>query len=98
MKTDILSSVLEDVRKTLGPLTISLRRSAAASGWPKELVNQLSVNLVKDRVIIDYPEDIKSDIDSWEYGTERRRPTAVLRKFAERLDSKSRSILNKGAF
>jgi hypothetical protein len=98
VKTDILSSVLEDVRKTLGPLTISLRRSAAASGWPKELVNQLSVNLVKDRVIIDYPEDIKSDIDSWEYGTERRRPTAVLRKFAERLDSKSRSILNKGAF
>ena len=98
MKTDIQSSILEDVRKTLGPLTISLRRSAAASGWPKELVNQLSVNLVKGKVIIDYPEDAKSEIDSWEYGTERRRPTAVLRKFATRMDSKARSILTGKEF
>lgn len=98
MKTDILNSVLEDVRKTLGPLTISLRRSAAASGWPKELVNQLSVNLVKGKVIIDYPEDSKHEIDKWEYGTQSRRPTAVLRKFATRLDSKARSILTGGKF
>lgn len=98
MKTDILNSVLEDVRKTLGPLTISLRRSAAASGWPKELVNQLSVNLVKDKVIIDYPEESKSEIDAWEYGNEMRRPTAVLRRFSTRLDSKARSILTGGKF
>lgn len=98
MKTDIQSSILEDVRKTLGPLTTSLRRSAAASGWPKELVNQLSVNLVKGKVIIDYPEDIKSQVDDWEYGLEHRRPTAVLRKFAARMDSKARSVLSGKEF
>jgi hypothetical protein len=95
--TDILSSVLEDVRKTLGPLTVSLRRSAAASGWPKEVVNQLSVNLVKGKVIISYPDELKQKIDEWEYGTQFRRPTAVLRKFNNRLDSKVRSFLGKGA-
>lgn len=98
MKTDILNKTLKDVSRTLPSLTLSLRRSAAAGGWPEELVSQISVNLTKGKITIDYPSEIKSDIDSWEYGTEMRRPTAVIRKFANRIDSKIRFILEKGKF
>jgi hypothetical protein len=92
---DILNSIHKDVQRTLPALTSQLRQSAHGHGWPVELSSSLNVGFSNNSFRIEHPEELKSHIQDWEYGNERRRPTAVLRKFSNRLDSSAHSHLNK---
>lgn len=65
-----------------------LRQSAVRSGWPSHLARALAVEFDSKTLRVSYPEELQSEIQAWEYGTEARRPNAVMRRFSNRLDSK----------
>lgn len=96
--SEIVNTLISDITKTLGPLTMSLRRSALSNGWPPELANSLDILFEDEKLQISYPPNVSSDVNSWEYGTEYRRPTAVIRKFMNRMDSSMASTLSEGRY
>ena len=85
---DVISSLQNEISGKLPSLAGDLRRSASRSGWPAHLASALSVEFDKSALHVTYPEELESDIQAWEYGTEGRRPNAVMRRFSNRLDSK----------
>lgn len=85
---DVTSSLYKSITSKTTGLSRDLRITAMNSGWPEGLARSLSVNMVEGHVSIDYPDELKNDIHSWEYGTEQRRPNAVMRRFMNRMDSK----------
>jgi hypothetical protein len=93
---DILNSIHSDIHSTLPALTSDLRQGAHKSGWPIELSSSLNVAYSNNSFRIEYPDELKSHIHDWEYGNEKRRPSAVLRKFSTRLDSNVAHHLSKG--
>lgn len=85
---DVISSLQSQISSKLPSLAGDLRKSASRSGWPAHLANALSVEFDNSTFRVAYPEELQSDIQAWEYGTEGRRPNAVMRRFSNRLDSK----------
>jgi len=85
---DVISTLHKSIQKKTVGLSRDLRSSAMHSGWPEGLARSLSVNSSEGKVSIDYPDELRNDIHSWEYGTEDRRPNAVMRRFMNRVDSK----------
>jgi hypothetical protein len=64
---------------------VLLHGLADASGWPKELVSQLSEALSPDyEVFVDYPAAVAVEIEDLEYGTSGSLPNAVIRPFKSR--------------
>lgn len=85
---DLKSKIYGTINRNLIPLSSDLRRSAASAGWPADLVNTMKVELKNNAVTVTYPDELRNQIHDFEYGNERRRPTAVIRRFMNRVDSK----------
>jgi hypothetical protein len=85
---DVISSLQSQIANKLPVIAGDLRKSAHRSGWPPHLASALSVSFENDGVKVSYPEELQSEVQSWEYGTQARRPNAVIRRFVNRLDSK----------
>lgn len=84
---DLKTSITGTVKSKLTPLNSELRRSATASGWPKDIANLMSVEMTSSGIEISYPDEFRDTIHELEYGNERTRPTAVIRRFMNRVDS-----------
>jgi hypothetical protein len=77
-------------------LTVLLHSLADSSGWPKELVSQLSVSLSPDyEVFVDYPAEVAMEIEDLEYGTSGSLPNAVIRPFKARAHIIVEPVLEK---
>jgi len=67
--------------KLAADFTTALKSKALASGWPKDVVKELSV-IYKGRLIsVDWPNDLNDEIDKLEYGSFENPPKAVIRPF-----------------
>ena len=67
-------------------MTSSLRRSAYESGWPSEVTRSLTVVHDGGSYSVSYPDHMANAVDQFEYGTQSRPPTAVLRKHMSRIN------------
>lgn len=85
---DVASTIYKSIQSKTTGLSRDLRHTAMNSGWPEGLARSLSVDMTDGHVSIKYPDELKNEIHSWEYGTEDRRPSAVMRRFMNRIDSK----------
>lgn len=85
---DVVSSLHSSINSKLIPLSNDLRSSALSSGWPVSTSMSLSIEMNDGKINVSYPSDARNDVHSWEYGTEARRPNAVIRRFMNRIDSK----------
>ncbi len=77
----LLNSVVGSVKLLEEPLTKSLRSDAVSSGWPEEIANYLSVVVVDDNLLINYPDELAKIIEDLEYGNGSDSPTPVMRRF-----------------
>lgn len=84
---DLKASITGTVKNKLAPLNSELRRSATSSGWPRDIANLMSVEMTSKGIEISYPDEFRDTIHELEYGNENKRPTAVIRKFMNRVDS-----------
>lgn len=87
---DILSSIQNTISSQVPRLNEDLYRSAISSGWPSEVAAYLNVDFSDNKMSIKYPSRLKTEVENLEYGTETKRPNAVIRRFNNRLDSKLR--------
>jgi hypothetical protein len=75
----------EDMKELANALTQMLRLIAHRSGWPAELIGELSVTLTDEHdIIVDYPDSLAGDIEDMEYGTLNTLPNAAIRPFMSR--------------
>lgn len=77
------------------PLTLELRSMANAAGWPAYLISVLMVDYEDGDLVINYPEDVKEQIENLEYGDINSLPTPVLRPFSYRIKTDIDSVLEK---
>lgn len=58
-----------------------LREHAEKAGWPKDIINKLSMTYDQKHHQIVYPEELESQIKDLEYGTLESSPMPALRTF-----------------
>lgn len=66
---------------TASKLTAGIRRTATESGWAPHVANSLSVVYQEGKFDVSVPPEHEDEAWKSEYGSETRRPTAVLRKY-----------------
>jgi hypothetical protein len=83
LKNDNLESLTEkSIKELIVPLTEYLRMTAYNSGWPAHLVQKMNVTFDNDyNLLVDYPDDVKEDIEDLEYGDLNGLPNAAIRPF-----------------
>ena len=74
-------------------LTLELRDTAVAAGWPADVASSLSVVLEGGSLNIDYPESMDQRIQDLEYGSFEKPPKSVMRKFMYRTEKVTSEIL-----
>lgn len=78
------------------PLTNLLHSLAAASGWPEDIVTELSLTISDDyEITVDYPEELATEIEDLEYGVFGGIPNAVIRPFISRSPSYIKGVLEE---
>lgn len=85
---ELKDNIYNTVSNRLVPLSGELRSSAASAGWPANIAQFMTVEMKNNSIEITYPDEFRDVIHELEYGTETRRPTAVIRRFMNRMDSK----------
>lgn len=85
---DLKSNIYGTINSNLTPLNGELRRAATSAGWPSDIAKLMSVELKNNAIEITYPDEFRNTIHELEYGNEQKRPTAVIRRFVNRIDSK----------
>lgn len=78
---DFLSIARKEVSKSSKDLSQRLRKEARLAGWPKNVVNQLSVAVKSDTVVVEYPSHLEDTLKDLEYGAMDSNPKPVLRRF-----------------
>lgn len=83
-KKTVLSSALNQIAKQVADAialeeTERLRKNAKEAGWPKEIADQISVVPSGKGHTVHYPEEIKNDVLTLEYGTSNVPPSPVIR-------------------
>lgn len=76
--TDAITQVAAD---TATHVTAHLREHASAAGWPDHVVDNLHVKFNGETYQVHAPEGYHEAIHNLEYGTEKSRPSAVIRKY-----------------
>jgi hypothetical protein len=76
----------EALQKAAERLTPEFRDLALAAGWPSNIVFQISVEFFEGALYIDYPEELKEEVEDLEYGTPKSAPNAVIRPFMARYE------------
>jgi hypothetical protein len=69
----------ETANSLVGPLTEQLRMMAFSSGWPANLIKQISVKVAEDFTL--YVDGIDEDVEDVEYGSLNSLPNAAIRPF-----------------
>ena len=59
---------------------------ADASGWPDDVIAQLTVSYDDGKLNLTYPEAISKQVDDLEYGAEGSPPRALIRNFTRRAE------------
>lgn len=77
----VIDSLGDAAAITASKLTAGIRRSAQDSGWAPHVANSLSVVYQDGKFDVSIPEEHADEAWKYEYGSETRRPTAVLRKY-----------------
>lgn len=72
-------------------MTADLRQRALSSGWQPDVVNGMNVQFGDNGFQVDIHEDHQEQAWIHEYGSERDRPTAVIRKYAN-VDSDAKNM------
>lgn len=70
---------------TARKMTADLRRRAYEAGWPSEAGRSLEVRHDQGHFEVAFPEQARELVETLEYGTQEKPPTAVLRKFVTRI-------------
>ena len=81
MASDFRSYEDRAAEKLASTFTQTLKSKAAASGWPKEVVKELSVVYEGKSIHVKYPTNLEEVIDRLEYGNFDHPPMAVIRPF-----------------
>jgi hypothetical protein len=83
--TDRVDVLEKEVLNELIPyLTKELQKFASASGWPSNVVSQLSIQNDGYDLVIAYPDHLEQKIEELEYGTQSMPPRSVIRPFTNR--------------
>ena len=102
--TELAQAALQKAAERLTP---ELKNTALMSGWPPYIVEQLTVKESDGELYVDYPQELSSQIEDLEYGTQTATPNAVLRPFMYLHNSNTQDIyesafedvaVNLGAF
>jgi hypothetical protein len=79
-------SLTEGARFDSAVTTKALRDYCRKSGWPADVVNNLSIKNEGDEYTVYYPPYLTSKINDLEYGTQNSQPGNVLRRFLDSID------------
>lgn len=92
--TSSLDAVVSDAAFYLIPqLTQELKDTATASGWPKTVIDVLSVSFDGSNITVEYPPQMARIIDDLEYGNASDLPNSVIRSFIYRSGDTVKSVL-----
>lgn len=92
--TNELDAVVSDAAFYLIPqLTAELKDMAKASGWPKSVIDSLSVSFDGSNMVVDYPAKLSKVVDDLEYGNGSDLPNSVIRSFIYRSGETVKSVL-----
>lgn len=93
--TNDLDAVVLDTAYYLIPqLTEELRATAKNSGWPKDVIDALTVTFDGSNIIVDYPKQISQLVDNLEYGNGSNLPNSVIRSFIYRSGDTVKSVIS----
>jgi len=80
----IHSAVEQAAKHTSRYMTGQLRKEAKASGWPRHIVGNMGVVYDDKKFQVHVHDRHLSEAQDLEYGTERSRPTAAIRRSSNR--------------
>lgn len=75
-------------------MTAALRERAMDSGWPADVISQISVEFDGSNLYFNIPEHLENIVYDLEYGNTTRRPTSVLRGLKYRLEGLMDDIID----
>jgi len=95
LKSDNLEQLSESAAEELiQPLTDLLHSLAKDSGWPEDIIFNLSVKLNDSfDLTVYYPDTVKAEVEDLEYGKFQGIPNAVIRPFIYRAPSFIQKVL-----
>ncbi len=79
--------ILQAKKKAASEYTPKLRDYAASYGWPKDVSDNLKLTQSGTGHTVSYPQNIREQVLTLEYGTESVPPSPVMRTFMSKLDS-----------
>lgn len=80
MNETTANKALLDAAKRLTP---EFRSTALLSGWPYDIVSQITIEERDGDLFVQYPDEIASRVEDLEYGTQKSAPNAVIRVFMD---------------
>ena len=86
----VVSDAAYYLNKELDP---ELKAAAKTAGWPKEIVDALSVQFDGEDIFVAYPPQLESQIDNLTYGTGPISPNPVILPFRNRSSDTVKSVL-----
>ena len=95
MKKRIDSALSNASKETSHFLSAHLRQEASESGWPSHVVNSMRVEHKDGSFSATVHDDHLGEAMDYEYGTPHMRPTAAVRKFANRTGEAEKFFVNR---
>jgi hypothetical protein len=90
--------IYSQLRKYESQLTTTVRQDAAASNWPSELASKLSIKVTKSGILIEYPDDLATEVEDVEYGTYTSSPAPIMRKFIDKHTTELANAITEWTF
>ena len=79
--------ILQAKKKAASEYTPKLRDYADSYGWPKNLTDNLKLIQSGNGHTVAYPESLREEVLTLEYGTQDVPPSPVMRTFMSKMDS-----------
>lgn len=89
----VLNAIPQAAAEAARSMTYDLRESALEHGWHPAVANSIRVLHTGTEFKVHVPAKYAAEAHKYEYGTEDRRPTAVIRKFNNRPEIAEKAIL-----
>ena len=74
-------------------MTAQLRKEAADSGWPSDIVNGIKVRFTNNGFKFDVPPKYKKSVDDLQYGTSENQPNRVFHRVANRTEEAQKFLI-----
>jgi hypothetical protein len=81
MTVNLVDSAIKNLRSVEKDLTKALKLDAKRAGWPANVVNTLNVRVLRNEIVVNYPETYSESVDDLEYGSLEASPKPVFRTF-----------------